>query len=207
MTLNKTSGTILHVNSSGRQTDSVSRQLTAEIVEGLRGNSNRVDVISRDLNHGVEFVDEEWIAANFTPREERTAAQRLRLKGSDKLVEELEAADTIVIGVPIYNFGIPAALKAWLDQIARAKRTFEYTPEGPRGLLSDKRAYVVITSGGVPVDSPLDFATGYIRQVLGFLGITDVTIIPADQLTHGADEKLAAARDFIASEIPHREAA
>jgi FMN-dependent NADH-azoreductase len=97
------------------------------------------------------------------------------------LIAELEAADTIVIGVPLYNFGIPAALKAWIDLIARARRTFRYTEAGPEGLLKDKKAYLVVASGGVPVGSDYDFATGYLRHVLGFVGITDVTVIDAGQ--------------------------
>jgi len=103
------------------------------------------------------------------------------LAHSDELIAELEAADTIVIGVPVYNFAIPAALKAWVDQIARARRTFRYTETGPEGLLKGKKAYLVVASGGVPVGSDYDFATGYLRHVLGFVGITDVTVIEAGQ--------------------------
>jgi FMN-dependent NADH-azoreductase len=101
---------------------------------------------------------------------------------SDTLIEELEAADTIVIGMPIYNFGMPAALKAWIDLMARPKVTFAYTESGPVGLLNDKRAIVAVASGGVPVDSPADFATPHLRQVLRFVGIDDITVHAAKDL-------------------------
>ena len=105
----------------------------------------------------------------------------------------------IVIGSPIYNFGVPAALKAWVDMIARARKTFRYTSEGPEGLLKGKKAYVVIASGGVPVDSPVDFATPYLRHALKFVGITDIDIIAADQLIGRADDSIDAARMQIAN--------
>ena len=118
--------------------------------------------------------------------------------GGLELIAELKAADVVVIGAPIYNFGIPAALKAWVDMIARARKTFRYTSEGPEGLLKGKKAYVVIASGGMPVDSDMDFATPYLRQVLGFIGITDVEVIAADALGNGMDKKLDEARAKIA---------
>ena len=95
---------------------------------------------------------------------------------------ELKAADVVVIGMPVYNFGIPAALKAWVDLIARARVTFRYAESGPEGLLTGKRAIVVAASGGTPVDSEIDFATPYLRHALGFVGITDVEVVAADRL-------------------------
>jgi FMN-dependent NADH-azoreductase len=127
------------------------------------------------------LLTEGWVGANFTDDADRSDEQKALLAGSDELIAELEAANTIVIGVPVYNFAIPASLKAWVDLIARARRTFRYTESGPEGLLKDKKAYLVVASGGVPVGSDYDFATGYLRHVLGFVGITDVTIIAADQ--------------------------
>ena len=125
-----------------------------------------IELTRRDLSKGIPLVDEAWINANFTAEEDRTAQQREALAESDALVAELRAADVVVIGSPIYNFGVPAALKAWVDMIARARLTFRYTAEGPKGLLEGKKAYVVIASGGVPVDSSVDFATPYLRQAL-----------------------------------------
>ena len=190
---------ILEVSASGRRADSVSRKLSNEIIEALETREGAVEVVRRDLSRGIPLVDERWIQANFTPEDERTSDQREALRESDALVEELQAADVIVIGSPIYNFGIPAALKAWVDMIARARKTFRYTSEGPEGLLKGKKAYVVIASGGVPVDSPVDFATPYLRHALKFVGITDIDIIAADQLIGRADDSIDAARMQIAN--------
>ena len=141
---------ILEVSASGRRADSVSRKLSNELIEALETREGAVEVTRRDLSDGIPLVDERWIQANFTPEEERTRDQRDVLSVSDALVKELQAADVIVIGSPIYNFGIPAELKAWVDMIARARKTFRYTSNGPEGLLKGKKAYVVIASGGVP---------------------------------------------------------
>ena len=190
---------ILEVSASGRRADSVSRKLSNDIIEALEAREGAVEVVRRDLSQGIPLVDERWIQANFTPEEERTRDQRAALSESDALVEELQAADVIVIGSPIYNFGVPAALKAWVDRIARARKTFRYTSNGPEGLLKGKKAYVVIASGGVPVDSPVDFATPYLRQALKFVGITDVDVIAATQLNSRGDESVDEARMQIAN--------
>ena len=192
---------VLEVSASGRRNDSVSRMLTGELIEALETRYGSIDVTRRDLGSGVPFVDERWIAANFTPDEERTQEHRDALAQSDQLVAELQRADVVVIGAPIYNFGTPAVLKAWVDMIARARVTFRYTPNGPEGLLKDKKAYIVVASGGVPVDSPADFATPYLRQALRFVGITDIEIIAADQLTKAADDAIDGARGRIAELI------
>ncbi|MEL6794138.1 MAG: NAD(P)H-dependent oxidoreductase, partial [Pseudomonadota bacterium] len=135
---------ILRIDASMRRDGSTTRMLSDELVAALSAGT----VVTRDLADGIDLIDEAWIGANFTDPAERTDEQKARLAGSDALVEEIEAADTLVIGVPIYNFGVPAALKAWIDQIARAKRTFKYTENGPVGLLEDKTAYLVVASGG-----------------------------------------------------------
>lgn len=192
---------VLEVSSSGRNGDSVSRRLTNELIDALEAREGRLDVTRRDLSKGVPLVDERWINANFTPEEERTAEQRETLAASDALVNELQSADVVVIGSPIYNFGVPAVLKAWVDMIARARLTFHYTSDGPEGLLKGKKAYIVIASGGVPVDSPVDFATPYLRLALRFVGITDIEIIAADQLNKAADDAIDAARMRIAELI------
>lgn len=179
--------TILQIDASARLQGSTTRQLTARIADKLKGK-----VIHRDLNDAIPQVSETWIAASFTPAEQRSAAQRAALELSDSLIAEAQAADVLVIGVPVYNFGVPAALKAWIDQIARAGVTFRYTDAGPEGLLKGKRAVLDIASGGVPVGSEADFASGYLRQVLGFIGITDVQIVAADAMM--ADPEAALAR-------------
>lgn len=173
---------ILRIDASARNAGSTTRQLTDQLVARLVEQGYGAAVTQRDLAlTPPALLTEAWVGANFTDETERSDDQRAALAASDELIAELEAADTIVIGVPVYNFAIPAALKAWVDLIARARRTFRYTETGPEGLLKGKKAYLVIASGGVPVGSDYDFATGYLRHVLGFVGITDVSIIAADQ--------------------------
>ncbi|WP_026479888.1 FMN-dependent NADH-azoreductase [Ahrensia sp. 13_GOM-1096m] len=184
--------TILSIQSSARHENSHSRDLSKELIAKLNKSGN-FDVQERDLTQTIPHVNEKWLGANWTPKADRNAEQKAHLELSDKLVEQLKAADVLVIGAPIYNFSVPAALKAWIDMVCRAGDTFKYTETGPKGLLEDKKAYVVIASGGVPVDSPYDFATPYLRQVLGFIGITDVEIIAADGLVANEAASLAKA--------------
>jgi FMN-dependent NADH-azoreductase len=171
--------TILQVNASSRYTDSITRQVAKLVVSHL--SSEKSTIIDRDLAKGLPFIDEQWIGANFTAPEDRSAEHQATLSFSDSLVAELQQAEHIVIAAPIYNFSIPAVLKAWVDLIARARLTFQYTANGPEGLLKNKKAYLVIASGGVPVGSPMDFASPYLKQALAFIGITEVTIIDANK--------------------------
>ena len=188
--------TLLHIDASARSEGSVSRTLTQHLVEAL--SSAETEVITRDIGLSpLPILSEAWVGANFTPDEARTEAQNQILALSDTLISEIEAADTLVLGVPIYNFGVPAGFKAWIDLIARARKTFKYTETGPVGLLEGKKAYVVIASGGTASGSEIDFATPYVRHVLGFIGIHDVEIVAADQLMATGDEKIQAARDAI----------
>ena len=173
---------ILRIDASARNSGSTTRQLTDKLVSHLIEQGYGANVVQRDLAlTPPALLTEGWVGANFTDDADRSDEQKSLLASSDELIAELEATNTIVIGVPVYNFAIPASLKAWVDLIARARRTFRYTEAGPEGLLKDKKAYLVVASGGVPVGSDYDFATGYLRHVLGFVGITDVTIIAADQ--------------------------
>lgn len=175
---------ILRVDSSGRRAGrnggSVTRELADLIIQGM-ALRQAVQVTTRDAAKGLPFVDEHWIAANFTDPEQRDDAKRAVLAQSDALVQEVMAADVLVIGVPLYNFGVPASLKAWVDQIARARLTFRYTEHGPEGLLHGKKAYLVVASGGTAVGGAIDFATPWLRHVLAFLGITDVEVIAAER--------------------------
>ena len=189
---------ILHIDASARQAGSVSRELTQHLVDALSNTGTEVTIREIGLSP-LPLITETWVGANFTPEEDRSDDQKKTLELSDTLIEEIEAADTLVLGVPIYNFGVPAAFKAWVDMIARARKTFNYTENGPVGLLEGKKAYVVIASGGTQSGSEIDFATPYVRHVLGFVGIHDVSIIAADQLMATGDEKLAAAREQIAA--------
>jgi len=189
---------VLHVSASARRAESASRELTANLIEALDDRHGDVQEVHRDLSQGIPFVDEAWIEANFTPEESRTDKHREVLALSDTLVAELKQADVLVLGVPLYNFSIPASLKAWIDMVARARLTFRYTENGPKGLLDGKKAYVVVATGGVAAGSALDFATPYLKHVLGFIGITDVEIIAADRLNSQAGEAMDGARARIA---------
>jgi FMN-dependent NADH-azoreductase len=181
---------VLHVDASSRGSDSVTRQLGARFIETLRQQHGNVHVTRRDTALGLPLIDAKWIGANFTPAPQRTAEQHNALALSDALVDELQQADILVIGSPLYNFSVPAALKAWIDLVARAGLTFRYTENGPQGLLSNKKAYVIIATGGTTVGSDIDFASGYLRHVLGFLGINDASIIPAERLNTNREDTL-----------------
>ena len=184
---------LLRVDSSGRHQGSSTRALTDSLIEALA--SRRALLVSvRDLADGMPHVDESWIQANFTDVEERSKQQKDRLQASDDLVAEVQDADVIVIGMPIYNFGVPAALKAWVDMVARARLTFRYTENGPEGMLTGKKAYLVVASGGVAVDSEVDFATPYMRHALQFLGITDIQVIGAEQQMSRGEESVDSAQ-------------
>jgi FMN-dependent NADH-azoreductase len=189
---------ILRVDASMRRTGSVTRALADDLIATLEGLHGDLSVTTRDLADGLPLIDEAWIGANFTDPGERSEEQKDHLALSDALVEEIKAADTLVIAAPIYNFGIPAAMKAWIDLIARARETFRYTEDGPVGLLEGKIAYVVTASGGTEVGGEIDFAIRYLKHVLGFVGIHDVRVIAAERLMLGAEESLSAAKAAIA---------
>jgi FMN-dependent NADH-azoreductase len=169
---------VLLVSASARKTGSISRDLASRLLAQF-GNGGQIDIVERDVAEGLPFVNENWVGANFTDPGERSDEQRETLALSDSLVQELRDADAIVIASPIYNFGIPASLKAWIDLIARARETFYYTPEGPVGLLTGKKAFLVLASGGTRIGSEIDFASGYLRHMLGFVGIDDVEVVAA----------------------------
>ena len=192
---------VLEISAGARSEGSISRLLTADLISALDSRYGETQVARRDLANGLPFIDEAWVAANFTPEEDRSGQHRQILAFSDTLVAELAAADVLVIGAPIYNFSLPAALKAWIDMIARARLTFQYTENGPEGLLTNKKAYVLVPSGGVPVGSPMDFSTPYLRHALSFVGITDVEFIGAQGADRGNDDALDSARVRIAELI------
>ena len=189
---------ILRIDASARRDGSVSRDLADAYIDHI-AERRAVRVQTRDVSDALPVVNQDWVAATFTPDAARNADHRAALAGSDRLVEELEASELIVISTPIYNFGIPAALKLWIDQVARVGRTFHYTETGPVGLLAGKRAVILAASGGTEVGSDIDFATPYLRHVLGFLGITDVEIIAADQLMASGPDKVARVKQELRS--------
>ncbi len=167
---------ILRIDASARQQGSVSRGLTDRFMARFPD----AKVTTRDLaDSTMPFLDDAWVNGTFTPEDMRSDAQVHALAFSDTLVAEVQAADVIVIGSAVYNFGPPAALKAWIDQIARAGVTFQYGENGPEGLLTGKRAVIIMASGGTEIDSPADFLSPYLKFILGFMGITDVDVIGA----------------------------
>lgn len=186
---------LLHIDSSARTTGSQSRQLSRYLVERLlEGTTEPVEVIHEDISQGLPLLDETLIGAYFTPPDQRSEAQQAAIRLSDRLVDQLEQADTIVIGLPMYNFQVPASFKAWIDLVARAGRTFRYTAEGPEGLLRDRPVHVIVATGGVALGSAADHLTPWLRFVLGFLGLKDVRIVAADQLNRDAESRLTEAR-------------
>jgi len=185
---------LLRLDASHRGDASVSRRLTDRIAD--RFSDAGAEITERDLTEGLCRIDGAWIGANFTDPDKRTDEQRARLSESDALVAELQAADVVLIGLPVYNFGVPAELKTWIDLVSRRQVTFRYTPEGPEGLLSDKRAIVAVASGSTGLGSEIDFVSGYLRHVLGFIGIRDVVFVAADRMAldgGGAMERAEAA--------------
>ncbi len=179
---------VLQINSSARGEGSNSTRVANKIVERLRAANPGASVVVRDLARNPHpALDEAALGALFTPAEQRTAEQTARVALDDVLIAEIQAADAVVLGVPMYNFGIPAQLKNWLDAIARAKVTFQYTANGPEGLLKNKTVYVAFARGGRYRDTPADTQVPYLKTILGFLGMTDVRFVFAEGFAMGAD--------------------
>jgi len=187
---------ILQINSSARRDASHSTRLAARLVQRLREAAPGSKVTVRDLNdvpHPV--LDEAALGALFTPADQRTPEQAARVALDDALIAEIQAADVVVLGIPMYNFGVPAALKNWIDAISRAGVTFRYSEKGPEGLLKGKKVYVALTRGGQYRNTPSDTQVPYLKTVFTFLGLTDVQFVYAEGLAMGQD----AERNAIAS--------
>jgi FMN-dependent NADH-azoreductase len=193
--MNRDAFTILRIDGSARYDGSVSRELADETVQHLMAEHPGARVLHRDLGAGLPLIDAAWVAANFTDPAERDAGQRAALALSDTLIDELRAADAVVMAVPMYNFGVPASVKAWVDLVCRARVTFRYTADGPEGLLPDRPVYLLLATGGVPAGSAVDFASGYLRHIWGFLGISDVRLVAADGLNRDATGTMDRARE------------
>jgi len=185
---------ILRIDSSARTSESVSRELSSRLIDRFPGD---VEVITRDLSSGVPLLSEATLLAMWTPADQRTPEQNGHLAVADEFITELVDADAVVIGLPIYNFGPPAALKAWADLVARAGTTFRYTESGPEGLVPNKPVYVIVASGGVPVGSPMDLSSTWLTTFLGFLGLRDVEVVAAGQLNVDPEGAVAAALDAV----------
>ena len=182
--------TLLMVNSSPR-TNSVSSALTRRFATDWQARNPGGRMVERNLaNAQLPFLNEAWIAAAYTPEAQRSAAQRELLALSDQLIDEVLAADVILLGVPIHNFSMPAAFKAWIDQIARAGKTFNYSDRGPVGLVpAGKQVIAVISRGGAYAGDRAapDTLVAYLRQVLAFVGLTNLSFVHADRQSLGGD--------------------
>ncbi len=178
---------ILQINASARQ-GANSTRLADSIVARLRSAHPAAGLVVRDLARNPHPVlDEAALGALFTPADQRTPEQAARVALDDALIAEVQAADAIVLGVPMYNFGVPVQFKSWVDAIARAGVTFRYTEKGPEGLLKGKTVYIGLARGGRYRDTPADSQVPYLKTVLGFLGLTDVRFIYAEGLNMGPD--------------------
>jgi FMN-dependent NADH-azoreductase len=181
---------LLQINSSVFSLGGQSSLLADQFVASWKKANAGGTVTTRDLGaDGLPHLGGATAGAFFTPADKRDDAQKAAVALSDELVTEIQAADVIVIGAPMYNFGIPSVLKAYFDHVARAGMTFSYTESGPVGLLTGKKVMVFATRGGVYVGTPDDLHTAYLRQFLSFLGLTDVSFVYAEGLALGEDKK------------------
>lgn len=185
--------TLLQINASLFETHGQSTRLADRFVAGWRASHPQAEVIVRDVGgDAVPHLTAERFQAFLAKPEARTPAQQAIVAYSDSLIEELRAADTIVLGLPLYNFGVPSSLKAYFDHVARAGVTFRYTDKGPEGLLKGKKAIVFAARGGKYAGTPMDTQTGFVRDFLRFIGISDVEFVYAEGLAMGDAPKAEA---------------
>ncbi len=182
---------ILFVTSSPRGSDSYSNRVAARVLDELKQAHPGAKIVVRDVARvPLPHVDEDFVAAIGTGEGPKTPRQQAILARSDALVDELLEADFVVIAAPMYNFGIPSTLKAWIDHVARAGRTFRYSEKGPEGLVKGKKVILIHSRGGVYSSGPaqpLDHQGTYLRSLLGFLGMTDIESIDIEGVAYGAD--------------------
>lgn len=205
---------LLLVTSSLFGAESKSRQIALEFVSAWKHKHPGTAVVERDLvADPIPHLEGPAFAARLVAAESQTEAHRAHLKRSDQEIAELEQADVIVIAAPMYNFSIPSTLKAWIDHVVRAGRTFRYTATGPEGLLKNKKVFVVTARGGIYSEGAmkaLDFHEPYLRTILGFIGLKDVTFIYAEGLAvspDAAEKGIARAKDSIGKLVPAASAA
>jgi FMN-dependent NADH-azoreductase len=196
--------TLLHIKSSLFGDDGKSNLLATEFIEQWQNKQTDGQVVVRDvISNSTSHLDASILTAFMTPEAQRTTAQQVITDHSDALINEIREADLIVIGVPMYNFGIPSQMKAYLDHIARAGITFKYTDTGPVGLLEDKPVYLFATRGGMYRDSGIDFQVPFMTQFLNFIGLSSIDTIYAEGLNMGsvAETSLAAAKTQITAAV------
>jgi FMN-dependent NADH-azoreductase len=202
--------TLLHLDSSPRGDFSISRKISKAAVEAWKTKNPNGKVIERDLTKSdLTFVNLDWIMGAFTAPETQSEAHKKALAISDELTAELLASDVIVIGVPMYNFAIPALLKAWVDHIVRAGKTFNYDANGVQGHVGGRKFVIAVASGGVYAGTPMeayDHEIPYLRHILGFIGVTDITFVQAGG-TMGVAQGNVSETDFLAPFLEKAEAA
>jgi FMN-dependent NADH-azoreductase len=204
---------ILHITSSPRGGASYSSRVAAQVIDDISARNPGTSVTVRDVARDpLPHIDDDFVIATKSPDGPQTERQRALLAQSDALVDELFAADVIVIAAPMINFTIPSTLKSWIDHVARAGRTFSYTEKGPQGLVTGKQVILIGARGGVYSEAmkPLDFQLPYLKSVLAFLGMTDVTVIDVDGTAYGpevAEKAVAAAAARMHAQCDKRDAA
>lgn len=187
---------ILYIRSSLFGNDSASSQLAGELVDQLMAEQPGSKLTTLDLaQQPLPHLDAGEFSSWLAPENERTREQRQQASLSDHLIDQLQDHDTLVLAVPMYNMGIPSTLKAWIDRVARAGKTFRYTASGPEGLVTNMQAYLVFARGGMYCDTAADTQTGHLKNILGLMGIVDVETVFAEGLNMGNDQRTAAFDD------------
>lgn len=196
---------ILQINSAARSVGANSTRLANALTARLKEKNPDAVVELRDLAANPHpTLDEAALGAIFTPPDQRTSEQAARVALDDQLIAQVQSADVLVLGVPMYNFGVSIQLKNWIDAIAKAGTTFRYTENGPEGLIKGKKVFLTLARGGIYRDTPSDSQVPYLKTVLGFLGITDIECVYAEGLAMGqesADKAFASAEQQIAELI------
>jgi FMN-dependent NADH-azoreductase len=183
---------ILLLTTSTRGAESYSNQLAQALVAKLQADKPGTTLVAHDLAAApLPHVGEDFVEGRMLPAEQRNPAQAAAMVQSDALIDELLASDTIVIASPMYNFGVPSTLKAWIDHVARAGRTFAYGANGPSGLVTGKKVYILAARGGLYSEgqqfAAYNFQDPYLKAVLGFLGMTDVETIVVEGIAYGPE--------------------
>lgn len=187
---------VLSISASVQGEDSISRGLAQSFLDNEHVKSKTELVITRDVSkNDIDLVTGAHVGAFYTPKDERSEEQNALLAQSDELLEELKAVNTLVIATPMYNFSVPASLKAWVDMICRVGETFRYTENGPEGLLNIDTMYLVVATGGVPVGSPVDFLVPFMKQIASFVGVKNIEVIAADATNANREEALERANE------------
>lgn len=186
---------ILSVSASVQGENSTSRMLANEFLQAVQSKEQVANLVERDVSkNDIAFITGEHVGAFYTPADDRTNQQNSLITQSQTLVGELKDANALIVATPMYNFGVPASLKAWIDMICRVGETFRYTENGPEGLLNIDTMYLFVSTGGAPIGSPVDFVVPYLKQVAAFVGVKHVEVIAADATNANREAALAKAR-------------